>query len=242
MLSKFFLLGLLTATSFKSFAAEFPFKDFLSSCKDTRLESSTVYSTCRAENKGFYYSRLPFRGIANHNGVLTIDENSTTVGEITKNCKNLSIDSKAVLGGQCKDNAGNFVWSFVDISKLFANYNGTLVYKSNENKFNDIVSTCSGMKTTYASVEAQCLASNGAAYRARIRLRGINNINGILTIDHEDSRAVSLFHVTCKNATIDQNAILTASCPNTKNEDINSSIDLKPLLSNYNGSLVSTLD
>ena len=97
--------------------------------------------------------------------------------------------------------------------------------------------TCTNFIIDKASLSAVCTAENGARYNTSLRLRGINNYNGVLTAD-ADSRVMSKFHTTCIKTGVDANGVLAASCKNFNNAYVWTYIDLNPILRNYNGTLV----
>ncbi|KAB8030775.1 CVNH domain-containing protein [Fluviispira multicolorata] len=97
--------------------------------------------------------------------------------------------------------------------------------------------TCNNFIIYKASLSAVCTAENGARYNTSLRLRGINNSNGVLTAD-ADSHVMSKFHTTCTKTGVDSNGVLAASCKNSKNAYVWTFIDLNPLLRNFNGTLV----
>lgn len=106
--------------------------------------------------------------------------------------------------------------------------------------FKNITETCSDFEIHKASVSAICKAENGAKYKTALRLRGINNHNGVLTIE-ADSKTISDFHVTCLQLAIDSNGILGGKCKNSRNAYVWATVDLKNVLRNYNGTLVYPL-
>lgn len=120
---------------------------------------------------------------------------------------------------------------------------GTLVLSSlnlSGNNFLNFVSSCTEINLDTASILANCSAANGGIYKSALRLRGINNVNGILTID-DDSSIPSVFYKTCKNMGIDDYGILSASCKDASGRYRSSSIDLSDIIKNYNGTLVYPL-
>ncbi len=107
-------------------------------------------------------------------------------------------------------------------------------------EFNDIVKTCTTITLEKSSVSAVCTAENGGKYKTSLRLRGVNNHNGVFVV--EDNTSVpSVFHQTCQNTSIDSRAVLAGKCKDDDNNYIWTTIDLKPLLKNYNGTLVYPL-
>lgn len=103
--------------------------------------------------------------------------------------------------------------------------------------FLDFSQTCSSILLERASVSANCKAENGGVYKTSLRLRGINNHNGVLRVEADTSKK-STFHDVCRNTGIDDYGILYASCPESNGRYRASYIDLKDHISNFNGSLV----
>lgn len=97
--------------------------------------------------------------------------------------------------------------------------------------------TCTDFIIDKVSLSAVCTADSGARYKTILRLRGINNINGVLIAD-ADSRVMSKFHTTCTKMGVDSNGVLAATCKNSRNAYVWTYIDLNPILRNYNGTLV----
>lgn len=105
----------------------------------------------------------------------------------------------------------------------------------------DIVTTCSALALEKASVSAECTAENGAKYKTALRLRGVNNHNGALAFDN-DSSTMSAFHTSCTQLSIDSRGRLAGVCKDDNGDRFWSSLDLRPVLKNYNGTLVYPLD
>jgi hypothetical protein len=112
------------------------------------------------------------------------------------------------------------------------------LYASN---FKDIVQTCKTFTLDKASISAVCAAENGGNYKTAIRLRGVNNYNGTLQFD-ENSSTMSVFFKTCTNTSIDSRARLAGLCKDDSGESVWSTLDLRTVLKNYNGTLVYPLD
>ncbi len=105
-------------------------------------------------------------------------------------------------------------------------------------EFLDFTTTCSNINLEKASILADCKAGNGGVYKSAIRLRGVNNVRGVLVYDGGSS-AFSKFHKTCMNAAIDSRGVLGAKCYNSaKKEYIWTTLDLSDKIANYNGTLV----
>lgn len=121
-MKKFIFLGFL-CIGFNIFA-----ESFVSTCQNLEIIKASLSAECRALNGGIYKTALRLRGINNHNGVLTIEEDSTKMSRFHKTCQDCAIDSNGILAGRCKNDKGQFVWSYLDLSRLIINYNGTLVY------------------------------------------------------------------------------------------------------------------
>lgn len=100
-----------------------------------------------------------------------------------------------------------------------------------------IKDTCSNFTITKASIKANCIAENGGKYITSLRLRGVQNHNGVLKVNN-NSRIMSDFHVTCTKVAVDENGVLGAACKNSRNAYVWTFLDLNPILSNYNGTLV----
>ena len=105
----------------------------------------------------------------------------------------------------------------------------------------DIVQTCKTFSVEKASISAECAAENGGTYKTALRLRGVNNYNGKLQFD-EDSSTKSEFFETCTNKSIDSSGRLRALCEDGTGQRLWSTLDLKPVLKNYNGTIVYALD
>ena len=105
----------------------------------------------------------------------------------------------------------------------------------------DIVTSCTSFVLDKASVSAVCTAENGGKYKTELRLRGVNNHNGSLQLD-DDSITPSVFHTTCVQMSVDSRARLAGMCKDDNGDSIWSTLDLRPLLKNYNGTLVYPLD
>lgn len=102
--------------------------------------------------------------------------------------------------------------------------------------YNEFDTSCTNIKITKASVSAECNARNGGTYKTAIRLRGVNNYNGVLTVE-EDSRIRSRFHESCRKLSI-TNGTLSGECKNNNRQFVASSLDLTGLIKNYNGTLI----
>jgi hypothetical protein len=107
--------------------------------------------------------------------------------------------------------------------------------------FSDVVQTCKSFDVDKASISAVCTAKNGGRYKTALRLRGVNNHNGKLELD-TDSSTVSVFFRTCSQTSIDSRARLAGLCEDDSGEKVWSVLNLRPLLKNYNGTLVYPLD
>ena len=125
-MNKFFILGLIALSSTQVFAAEL--KDFTTSCKSIELDTASISAVCVAENGGKYKTAIRLRGLNNHGGELTFDEDTSKMSNFYKTCQNMSVDSHGRLYGECKDHQGEYVHSVVDLKDVVKNYNGTLVY------------------------------------------------------------------------------------------------------------------
>lgn len=117
---------------------------------------------------------------------------------------------------------------------------GLISFTSYATGFKDFTETCTDFVIDKASVSAVCRAENGARYHTALRLRGINNYRGVLIVE-ADSSVMSKFHTTCKQMAIDSNGVLAGTCKNSANAYVWTSLDLRPILRNYNGSLVYPL-
>lgn len=106
--------------------------------------------------------------------------------------------------------------------------------------FLNIVETCTQITLEKASVSALCAARNGGKYKTAIRLRGVNNHDGVLTVER-DSSIPSVFFNTCTNATLDDFGVLTAKCLDNNRRYRTSSLDITRIIKNYNGTLVYPL-
>jgi len=116
-----------------------------------------------------------------------------------------------------------------------------LAFAANADDFRDITKSCKELTLEKASITAQCTAENGAIYISALRLRGVNVVDGVLTLD-ENTATMSKFHTKCKETAIDSKGILAGKCLNDQKQYVWSFLDLKPLIRNYNGTLVYPLD
>jgi hypothetical protein len=107
-------------------AAEF--KNVFKTCTSITLDKASISAICVAENGGKYQTALRLRGINSQDGVLTVDANTATLSKFHTTCTETSVDSRGILAGRCKTNDGDKVWSMLDLTKLIANYNGSIVY------------------------------------------------------------------------------------------------------------------
>lgn len=203
-----------------------------------RTEENPVWSIrglCKAQNGGKYYSSLPVRDVINLGGRLAFKNESGLGQDINGTCKYLNIDSDLVLGGLCPDEAKQWKWSSLSLDKVIYNYNGTLVYPGGN--FSDIGKTCSNIGRNRESMSAYCKAENGSLYYTVIRIRGVNNSNGVLVFE-KDSSVLSKFSIKCRELMISPEGILSGKCPNNQKEFIWSSLDLSKVIGNFNGTLV----
>lgn len=105
----------------------------------------------------------------------------------------------------------------------------------------NFTNTCENLQITKATISAECKASNGGTYKTALRLRGVSNRNGVLTVE-SNLKLFSKFHKTCKDCAVDANGVLGGRCKNDRGAYVWTQLDLKPLLFNYNGTLVYPLE
>ncbi len=124
-MKKTLILGLFI---FASQLNAYSFREILTTCSTLALDKASISAVCTAENGAKYKTSIRLRGISNRNGSLVVEDDSAIRSVFHKTCKNTGIDSKAVLAGTCKDDAGSYVWTSLDLKRILKNYNGTLVY------------------------------------------------------------------------------------------------------------------
>ncbi len=122
---KFLFIALLCSTS-SSILANI-FSNFAETCTNLKQEKASISAECQAKNGKFYKTALRLRGINNHDGILSVEEDSN-MSKFHTTCTNISIDSNGLIAGQCKNNANRYIWSSLDLTRFISNYNGTLVY------------------------------------------------------------------------------------------------------------------
>ncbi len=107
-------------------------------------------------------------------------------------------------------------------------------------EFKNAFKTCTSIKLEKASISAVCVAENGGKYQTAIRLRGVNNQDGHLTVD-ANTAVLSKFHTTCEDTSVDSRGMLAGRCKTNDGETVWSLLDLTKIIYNYNGTLVYPL-
>lgn len=123
---RFSLLVLASFVSLNVLAADF--EDITTTCDNLALDRTSISAECKAKNGATYKTALRLRGVNNHKGRLNVDADSSKFSEFHKTCVDTSIDADGILAGRCKDDAGRYKWSSLNVGVLIRNYNGTLVY------------------------------------------------------------------------------------------------------------------
>lgn len=101
--------------------------NYQNSCRNIRVDDTTLSARCRRVNGGFNRTSIQIRGIENRNGTLTYLSDATDSSNYQNSCRNIQV-SQTFLSAQCRRINGGFNRTSIRIRGI-ENRDGNLNYR-----------------------------------------------------------------------------------------------------------------